>query len=69
MTDDEYLNSLDWLRSEEGEDWLRHAPHERLVGRQAFLLFHDHNRPHDDAMAQHDLIERAIVAGSKWDGR
>src|SRR6202035_1031249 len=29
---------LGWLRTEEGKKWLRYAPLERLVGRQAVLI-------------------------------
>jgi hypothetical protein len=60
MTDVD-INSLAWLKTAEGADWLEHAPLDHLVGRQAFLLYRAPETP--DAKEQYDLIESAIRGG------
>jgi hypothetical protein len=39
--DDVDINSLEWLHTDEGKDWLEHAPLGSLVSRQCYLLFHE----------------------------
>ena len=52
------INSLAWLKTKDGEEWLKHASLGQLVGRQAFLRFHAPETPAADE--QYDLIEAAI---------
>jgi hypothetical protein len=56
------INSLGWLHTEEGKDWLKHAPLANLVWRQCYLWFHESPR-RPDAREQYDIIGRAIRGG------
>jgi hypothetical protein len=57
--DDVDINSLKWFHTDEGKDWLKHAPLGDLVGRQDFLLFRENPR-RADAQEQYNIIERAL---------